>query len=45
MIDNPALRDAAGNPESESDFPVVARTADFDRRGGIHTAEGGPSGP
>ena len=32
-------------PESESDFPVVARTADFEGRGGIHTAEGGPSGP
>ena len=35
-------------PESESDFPVVARTADFDGRGGIHTAEGGggwASGP
>ena len=24
-----------------SDFPVVTRTADFEGRGGIHTAEGG----
>ena len=27
-----------------SDFPVVARTADFEGRGGIHTAEGGGGG-
>ena len=31
-------------PESESDFPVVTRTADFEGRGGIHTAEGGGEG-
>ena len=31
-------------PESESDFPVVARTAEFEGRGGIHTAEGGGGG-
>ena len=32
-------------PESGSDFSVVARTADFDRRGGDHTAEGGGGHP
>ena len=32
-------------PEAGSDSPVVARTADFDGRGGDHTAEGWPSGP
>ena len=44
VIDNPALRDCCGKyrcPESVSDFPVVARTADFEGRGGIHTTEGG----
>ena len=36
------------SPESESDLPFVAQTADFDGRRGIHTAEGwggGASGP
>ena len=32
-------------PEFESDFSLVARTADFDGRGGIHTAEGGHPAP
>ena len=32
-------------PESESDLLFVARTADFDGRRGIHTAEGGRPAP
>ena len=32
-------------PETESDFPVVSRTADFDGRGGVHTAEWGRPAP
>ena len=39
VIDNPALKDAAGNSAVWN--PVVAWTADFEGRGGIHTAEGG----
>ena len=31
-------------PEGGSDSPVVARTADFDGKGGDHTAEGGGGG-
>ena len=32
-------------PETGSDSSVVTRTADFDGRGGDHTAEGWSSGP
>ena len=32
-------------PETGSDSPVVARTPDFDGRGGDHTAEGGHPAP
>ena len=52
MIDNRSLIDATGNTdvgapmsETESDFPVVTRTADFDGGGGVHTAEGGRPAP
>ena len=44
VIDNPALRDAAGNTAVRNPsltFLFVTRTADFEGRGGIHTAEGG----
>ena len=33
------------HPETGSDSPVVTRTADFDGRGGDHTAEGGGGRP
>ena len=55
VIDNPALREMRRKMPrigmwrkflpSESDPPDVTRTADFYGRRGIHTAEGGPSGP
>ena len=48
VIDNPALRDAAGNTAVRNPsrtFLLSPGRADFDRRGGIYTAEGGGGHP
>ena len=48
VIDNPPPMDATGGAAVRKPcwtLRVVARTADFDGRGGDHTTEGGPSGP
>ena len=48
VIDNRPPMDATGNTAvqkpSRTCRTVVARTADFDGRGGVHTAEGGGGG-
>ena len=44
-IDNRPPIDATGGPANGSDSPVVARSVDFDGRGGDHTVEGGRPAP